>query len=403
MNTSTERRDFLRTAASMAVFSVVAPRVAFTYETNGKVSLGLIGCGGRGRWIGRLFQEFAPCKVTALHDPFRFRTYQAGRDLDVPESRRFVGLDGYRELVALEDIDAVAVESPPCFHVDQADAALNAGKHVYMAKPVAVDVAGCLRAVRMADAHPDRCCWVDFQARVDPLYLEALRRVREGHIGFPVFGQTFYHCERLQRQAPPGTPGERLRNWVFDKALSGDIIVEQHIHVIDVTNWVLDAHPLQAIGTGGRKGRVDVGDCWDHFIVAFEYPDGVHVDFSGLQCAVRADADLCARVYGSEGTVDTHYGGPVRLSSTREDWPGGLTSNIYQEGAVTNIRKFCEAVASGSPINNMAVAVDSNLTCILGRMAAYNRASVTWEEMMADTTPMDLHLELEPEAIEIKP
>ena len=397
------RRDFIKTAASLAAFSIVTPRAAFTYDTNTKISLGLIGCGGRGRWIGQLFQEFAPCKVTAIHDPFRFRTYQTGKTLDVPENRRFVGLDGYRELVALDDIDSVAIESPPCFHVDQAEAALNARKHVYMAKPVAVDVAGCLRALQFREAHPDRCCWVDFQARVDPLYQEAVRRVREGHIGFPVFGHTYYHCERLQRQAPEGSPGERLRNWAFDKALSGDIIVEQDIHVIDVTNWILDAHPVRAQGTGGRKGRTDVGDCWDHFIVAFEYPDGINVDFSGLQCAVRFNADLCARVYGSKGTIDTHYGGPVQVTSPEDKWPGGVTTNIYQDGAVANIRIFCDAVATGKVINNMAVSVASNLTCILGRMAAYRQTAVTWDEMMADTAPIDLQLELEPEAIEVKP
>jgi len=129
----------------------------------------------------------------------------------------------------------------------------------------------------------------------------------------------------------------------------------------------------------------------------------VRVDFSGLQCAVRFDADLCARVYGSEGTVDTHYGGPVRVASLKEEWPGGLTTNIYQEGAVTNIKNFCDTVAAGKAIQNMDVSVESNLTCILGRMAAYHQTAVTWDEMMADTTPIDLHLELEPEAIEVKP
>ncbi len=394
-DTSVNRRSFMKTAAVAGAISVFPAATVRSYAENSKLAVGLIGCGGRGKWIGRLFQEFSDSKVVALHDYFNDRAGRAAKELDVPKERCFTGLDSYREMVQLAEVDAVAVETPPCFHPAQAAAAIDAGKHVYLAKPVAVDVAGCLSIIESGRKAGDKLSFlVDFQTRNNEFYREAVKKVHEGAIGAPVLGQCYYHAGRLGKQAEPGTETARLRNWVFDKALSGDIIVEQNIHVIDVANWLLNAHPLRATGTGGRKARVDVGDCWDHFVVAFEYPDGVLVDFSSAQFINGYTDDLCMRLYGTEGTVDTHYGGPVSIGGSKENWPGGKTNTIYQDGAVNNIRDFHAGIMAGKPVNSAADGAQSTMSSILGRMAAYSGKPVTWEEMLADTTPMDLRLNL---------
>ncbi len=387
------RREFLSKSAATAAFTIVSAGAASSYAQNAKIALGLSGCGGRGRWIGRLFQEFSDYKVVAVHDYFRDRTRMACKDIGVPEEKAFTGVDGHKALLE-EPVDAVAVITPPYFHPDQAVDTLAAGKHLYLAKPVAVDTVGCLRVLEAADKAKSLCTLVDFQTRNNEFYREAAKKVHEGAIGAPVLAQVFYHCGRLNPHSKENTETARLRNWVFDKALSGDIIVEQNIHVIDVANWLLNGHPLSATGTGGRKARVDVGDCWDHFVVTFRYADDVVADFSSVQFQLGSTDDLFVKVYGTEGTVETHYGGQVSIGGKKENWPGGSTATIYQDGAVNNIRDFHAAITSGSPINNARTAVESNLSSILGRKAAYEGRTVTWDEMMADLTPLDANLRL---------
>ena len=388
-----DRRDFLKTAATAASFTVLPAATISSYAQNGKVELGLVGCGGRGKWIGRLFQEMSDFKVVALHDYFRDRIERAGNELDVPKERHHLGLDGYHDLIAGK-VDAVAIESPPIFHPEQAVAAMKAGKHTYIAKPVGVDVPGCMSVLETAKTIKDKSVLIDFQTRNNEFYREAAKRVHAGAIGAPVLGQCYYHAGRLGKQCEPGTDLARLRNWVFDKALSGDIIVEQNIHVIDVANWLINAHPEKAMGACGRKGRVDVGDCNDHFSVTFFYPDNVMVDFSSAQFIQGYSDDLCMRLYGTEGTVDTHYGGPVSIGGKKENWPGGKTNTIYQDGAVNNIRDFHASIVNNKPINVVEDGVMSALSAILGRMAAYEARTVTWAEMIADGTKYEANLNL---------
>ncbi|MFQ6098281.1 MAG: hypothetical protein ACE5O2_11205 [Armatimonadota bacterium] len=133
--------------------------------------------------------------------------------------------------------------------------------------------------------------------------------------------------------------------------------------------------------------RTDVGDCWDHFVVTYWYPDGVIMDFSSTQF-VKGFHDMCVRVYGAEGTVETHYGGDVRIRNG-DKWEGGSTGAIFREGAVNNIKDFCESIRTARYLNNAAESVGSNLAAILGRIAAYEGRLVTWDEMMAANARLD--------------
>ena len=384
----TSRRAFLTTAAAIGGPLLVSPRAAFGSPASSRIALGAIGCGGRGTWIAELFQKHGGYEVRAAADYFQDRVDAFGAKLQVPVERRYTGLSGYRRLLE-SDVDAVVIESPPYFHPRHAAAAVDAGKHVYLAKPVAVDVPGC-RTVeesgRKATAN-ERCFLVDFQTRTDPFYREAVKRAQYGDIGRIVCGEATYTCgptwgdQARWLTEKPGDPETRLRAWGLDRALSGDVITEQNIHALDVATWVLDAAPLHAVGTGGRKART-AGTCWDHFSVAFAFPQDVVVTFMSKQLGDGWD-DICCRMYGTEGTLDSHYFGEVSIHG-KLPYRGGKIPALYQDGAIANIASFHDAIA-GSDFSNPTVApsVRSNLTTILGRTAAWRHGKVTWDEMMS--------------------
>lgn len=390
----TSRRRFLHSSMAVGGLMVLPSQTVFGTQANSAVELGIIGCGGRGNWIGGHFIEFTTTRIVALHDPFRDKLEATAEKFKVDRARLYSGLEGYKDLLASR-LDAVAIESPPYFHPEQAAAAVAAGKHVFLAKPVAVDVVGCKSILESGEKAKGKVSFlVDFQTRAQPAFQEAARRVHSGALGAPVLGHVFYHTGRLRPQAPAGAPPAeaRLRNWVFDKALSGDIIVEQNIHVLDVANWYLQSHPLRAFGTGGRKARVDVGDCWDHFLVTYWYPGDVRVDFSSAQFT-KGFHDMCIRIYGSAGTVDSHYGGFVRVTGDNP-WPGVEKDDTFREGAIANVKNFIESIRSGRLLNNAAESVESNLTAVLGRMAAYNERTVSWEEMLRSNEKLEANLRL---------
>ncbi|NUN94579.1 MAG: Gfo/Idh/MocA family oxidoreductase [Candidatus Omnitrophica bacterium] len=383
------RRDFLKTGAGAAAlsFTLARPEWVFGAAANSKLEIGIIGSGGRGKWIANLFEQHGGYKVVACADYFQERVDELGEKYGVEPTRRHTGLSGYKKLLESK-LDAVAIESPPCFHPEQAAAAVAAGKHAFVAKPIAVDVPGCqsIEASGKAATAKKLAFLIDFQSRTDPFFIEAVGRVRQGEIGKIVSGQAAYLTGRLGLHAEPGSPEARLKNWVFDKALSGDIITEQNIHALDIATWILDAAPLCAVGRGGRKLRVDVGDCWDHFEVIFDFPEDIVLSFHSKQCGRGAD-DIMARVYGETGTIDAHYGGVVNIKGDKP-YEGGETKGIFTDGAVRNIATFHESITKGDFSNpTVAPSVRSNLTTILGRTAAYTGKEVTWEEMMRTGEP----------------
>lgn len=395
--TRNNRRSFLRTTtAGAAGFMVVNARAVTGSTANSKIEVGIVGCGGRGQYIGKKLETDAPddIKVVAAQDPFadRLQTMQERFDLD--KSRIYQGLPAYQDL-ANSKLDAVAVTSPPYFHPDHAEAAVKANKHVWLAKPVAVDTAGCLRIKELAQKAKGKFNFlVDFQTRNSSFFKEALRRVHNGDIGELVLGHIYYHAGRLDVKSKPGMSEDeaRLRNWVFDIGLSGDIIVEQNVHVLDVANWYAKTHPIKARGTGGRKVRVDVGDCWDHFIVTFWYPNGLIVDFSSAQFT-KGYGDLCMRMYGSKGTADCHYYGAVRIFGDKP-WEGTEQQDAMEDGVSNNVKDFVKGIRSGQFVNTGEESAQSTMTGVLGRMAAYTGKEVTWEEMLADTKPSEVKLKL---------
>jgi predicted dehydrogenase len=416
-NARVGRREFVGAAAAAATVTILKPRIVWGTQANSAIRLGLLGCGGRGRNVMGSFLENTSAVLTAIGDMFQDNLDAGRQHLDqvsaklgkpaIDPSRMFRGPKAYQALFACKEVDALYVASPPYFHPEHLEAAIAAGKHVYLEKPVAVDVPGCRKVMALGERAKGKLSLaVGFQIRHATPYVELAKRIHEGQIGSFVSGQIHYFASAINRPDwPDASPAERrLRNWVHDKALSGDIIVEQNVHIIDVTNWFLKAHPVKAAGTGGRTGRTDQGDCWSHYNCIFTYPGNVHISFASTQFTNAQWGGVGMQYYGTKGWAEARYDAPVRLSAeTNWEYPGlGKPQATDAAAAVTgrfpgalddadpNKQKaFIESITSGQPIDEAAQGAESALSGILGRMAAYTGDEVTWDKMMKSKETWD--------------
>ena len=389
--TGVNRRRFLAGAGmSAAAFHVLKPGLAQGYQANQKIKLGLMGCGGRGTWISRLFQQNGNYEIHACSDYFEDRVNAYGDRFNVPEANRFDGLAGYKRMLDRGIVDAIAVESPPYFHPEQAAAGVEAGLHVYVAKPIGIDVPGCLSIEASGkNARANKQCFlIDFQTRADQYYIEALRRVRNGDLGEFAFGESTYHagCPWTRQfetwKEIESNPAARLRAWGLDKTLSGDIITEQNIHTLDVCSWIMDEPPIQASGSCALKVR-GIGECSDCFTLTFEYPNNVGIAFSSRQFeGYESSGGIRNRMFGSKGVLETAYGGDVLIRGEKP-YAGGKSPGIFTDGAATNIADFHKNIVDGNYANvTVEPSVRSNLVTILGRTAAYTGEIVRWDDLL---------------------
>ena len=392
MITQPTRRQFI-TAASAATMGAISHAQSAKAPP---LRLGMVGCGGRGTMIAGLAQATGLFTIAGAADYFPDRVSTFGAKFGVPEGRCFTGLDGYRRLFEAGGLDAVAIESPPFFHPLQTMAAIQAGLHVYLAKPVAVDEAGCRiieQAAKLA-AGKKKVILVDFQTRAVEPYRKGIARVHEGVLGEFSHGQAIYESGRLNPHEGGETPAEkRLRNWVFDIALSGDIITEQNVHTLDVMGWIMGQPPISAVGMASRKGRTDIGDCHDHFSVLFEFPGQVPMQFHSRQFGGWGEpSGIINRVFGSRGMISTEYGGKVRLRGEEGvNMNAGETPAIYRDGVNANLAEFSRAIHAGDAGNpTVEPSVMSNRITLLGRLAAARRGEIVkWEDALRDTEPVD--------------
>jgi myo-inositol 2-dehydrogenase / D-chiro-inositol 1-dehydrogenase len=371
------RRAFLAGTAAAATFTVLKPSSVFGSEANSALPIGLIGCGGRGSWIANLFAESGKYKFVACADYFKDKADAVGDKFKIEASSRYTGLSGYKKLLESK-LEAVVIETPPYFHPQQAADAVSAGKHVYLAKPIAVDAPGCLTiadAGKRAQAGK-RVFLVDFQTRANEHFRRAMAEVRKGSIGKPVLAEAFYPWSGGGRGEPPATPEEQLRNWYYVLPLSGDFIVEQSIHSLDVATWILDADPVRALGTGGHKVRPGKS-IYDHFAVTYWFPDDLVLSFTCVQSIPMIKDEIRARVYGSEGYIDVDYFGTVNLRG-QDVAIHETVKDLYTSGTIVNIHEFYEAILQENYSNKtVAPSVRSNLTAVLGREAAYRGKELT--------------------------
>lgn len=385
MNTKTfpliDRRKFLAGATAATALTALKPATIFGAEANTKLELGIIGCGGRGSWLGPLFEQSGLYKWVACADYFQDRVDKFGTKHGIETSRRYTGLSAYKRLLESQ-LDAVVIETPPYFHPEQAAAAVEAGKHVFLAKPVAVDAPGCLSIAESGQRATAKklVFLVDFQTRANEHYRKAIQMVRNGDIGKLIMGDAHYPWRGGGRGAPPASPEEQLRSWYFVLPLSGDFIVEQSIHALDVATWIADADPIRAIGTGGQKVRPK-GSIWDHFVVQYHFPNDVSLSFSSIQAIPEVKDEITARFYGTDGSIQTDYFKDVMVRG--KEVYRGTNPELYTSGARDNIREFHQFITTGCYDNvTVAPSVRSNLTAVLGREAAYAKGELTLEKLL---------------------
>jgi predicted dehydrogenase len=391
------RRRFMAGAAAASLSALYAKRAR---AAGPKIRLGMIGCGMRGQWIAPLFVQHGGYELVGAADYFQDRVDEFGEKFGVPPSHRHTNLSGYTRLLD-RGVDAVVIESPPWFHPEQAATAVEAGAHVFLAKPIAVDVPGALRVERLGEEAAARglTFLVDFQTRTSRVFKEAVARVHRGDIGAPGLGDASFNggdvwnnWNNIGRYLEPGSsdPEARLRGWGFDRALSGGILVEQCIHSIDVASWILDAAPLTAAGVGARK-HYERGDVWDVFAVTYRFPGDMPVLVSANQFG-HGFSRMGCRVQGTSGTIDTNYEGDVTIRGEKP-WEGGSTSGLYEEGAFSNIVHFHDSITAGRSDNDtVAPSVRSHLAAMLGTRAAWAKQEMAWDEMIAAAEPLECDL-----------
>jgi myo-inositol 2-dehydrogenase/D-chiro-inositol 1-dehydrogenase len=418
-----DRRKFLKSAATTAGVMFIKSSLVRGTEANSAVRVGLLGCGGRGTEDATNLIATGNARVVALADMFRdqldaarahFNQVQQVKDYtDIDASQLFHGPNAYQQIAHSKEVDAVVIATPPYYHPQHLEAVVAAGKHVYLEKPVAVDVPGALRVMEIGKRAASKLSLdVGFQIRDCPPFVELVRRIHGGALGNIVCGEAHYLTGYIDRPPWPNasTVERRLRNWVYDRALSGDIIVEQNIHVIDICNWILKGHPLKASATGGRQGRpASDGDAFGNYNVLFHYPDNVDVTFSSTQFA-KGWWDVTERFFGTKGVSQSPYTGALGIWGD-EPWQapmtpikdkpesqafsvtGNFTSNL--EFADREKKKaFVDSITSGNFHNQTDKGAESAISCMLARTAAYKGHEITWDEVMNSTDVMEPKIDL---------
>ena len=406
------RRQFLKSSSAAATgILILKPSTVFGYQANSAVRLGLLGCGNRGTSVATSFSNSTTAQVVALADMFPDQL-AAGKshfdDLNKGLSRTpvdgkltFHGPHAFEQLAASPDIDLIQISTPPFFHVQHLEAAVASGKHVYCEKPVGVDVAQTRHALEIAKkVKPTQSVDVGFQCRNAPPIAAAADKIHAGALGKLASIVGNYNAPAATEKVRPGASADehRLRNWLWDRALSGDILVEQNIHIIDLCNWLVGSHPLKATATGGRNILTHAGDCWDNYQVDLTYPGDVHLSFSSTQFGVDGSFDAGLRMYGAKGFADVVYSGPIRIVGEQPwawqqaDAPAAGSGKFAANGAFADNlafadrdkeRTFIASITSNQPHNQIAAGVDTALSCMLGRMAGYQRREVTWDDLLA--------------------
>ena len=407
-----DRRDFIGGTAAASGLLLLKPRTVFGYAANSAVHLALLGCGSRGTSVATSFARNTSARIVALADIFPDQLEKGKAHFDqvaaslgyasVDRKMMFRGHDAFEQVAAAAGVDAVQISTPPWFHVQHLDAVIRADKHAYCEKPMGVDVAQATQALEIGKRAEGRVSLdVGFQIRSAPPFVEIVRRIHDGALGKIACLSAHYNAPASTYPVRPPMPADelRLRNWLWDRTLSGDIIVEQDIHVIDICNWILQAHPTKAVATGGRNVLTHFGNTCDNYQVAFTYSEDVHVSFSSTQFGNSGWFDVAARAFGSQGIAEAPYSGPLRITGDQAwAWEDNNSPNhaahpasFAANGAFTDNlaladrekdRGFIDSIVSGKFHNQAALGVQSALSAMLGRMAGRLGREVTWQELL---------------------
>jgi myo-inositol 2-dehydrogenase/D-chiro-inositol 1-dehydrogenase len=394
------RRDFIKSSSLLVAGSAVAgsvmgglsiARAAHAYG-NEEIKIGLIGCGGRGSGAAAQAMNTAgPTKLVAMADAFPDRlqaslrglSSQYGPKVDVPKERQFVGFDAYQHVLA-QELDLVILATPPGFRPLHFEAAVRAGKHVFMEKPVAVDAAGvrkCLAATEEAKKK-DLAVAVGLQRRHEERYRETIKRIQDGAIGDIILARAYWNGSTpwvKPRQSGQTELEYQMRNWYYFNWICGDHIVEQHIHNLDVINWIKNAYPVTAQGQGGcqvRKGK-DYGETFDHHMIEFTYADGT-VMLSQCRHIPNCWNSVSEHLHGTKGTADVS-GAKIYNEQKEIAYNFGRGGG---EGHQQEHHHLFADIRAGKRPNEGEWGALSTMTAIFGRMATYSGQMLKWEDAL---------------------
>ncbi len=407
------RRDVLKTGAAVSAGMMLSSSGRVLAAGSDKIRVGMIGCGGRGTKDAIDCLKADPgVELVAVAEVLRDRldgSLQRMRKefpdrVKVTPETSFLGFDAYRKVMALKEVDIVLLLTPPGFRPPMVRAAVEAGKHIFMEKPGAVDPVGIRSLMESADMADQKklSIVVGTQQRWQPQYQELMRRVHDGELGEIVGGQAYWNWGSSKwhwepRQAAWSDMEWQIRCWPYFVWLSGDHIVEQHLHNMDVINWAIGSHPVSCLGMGGRQSRTgpEFGNIWDHFTVEYEYPNGVRV------------MSMCSQIEGSTQRIGERVlcqkGATVtdRSMGYIEDTKGRKVytySDPIHSGEVTQFANLINSIRDGRPINECHRIAETTMTLILGRMSAYTGRAIKWDWAMKVSK-----LDLSPEKLEFGP
>jgi predicted dehydrogenase len=419
-----DRRQFVQTgSAVVSGMLLLKPRAAFGYEANSAVRHGLLGCGNRGTSVATSFAQNTSAQVVALADLFpdnlaagreHFDKVNAGLGHQPIDGKLlFHGPHAFEQLAASKDVDLIQISTPPFFHVQHLEAAVASGKHVYCEKPVGIDVRQAKHALEIAKrVKPTQSVDVGFQCRNAPPIAAIAEKVKAGALGKIATVSGYYNAPASTEKKRDGESADeyRLRNWLWDRALSGDILVEQNIHIIDLCNWMVGSHPLKATATGGRDILDHFGDCWDNYQVDFTYPGNVHFSFASTQFGSDGVFEAGLKLFGARGSATVPYAGPMQITGENAwAWQdstataagsgkfaaNGAFADNLQYADRDKERTFIESIRSDKSHNQIVEGVETALSCMLGRMAGYQKREVTWEDLLAHGENYELGFSLD--------
>jgi len=397
------RRDFVKASAALGAATWASGASRMFAAGSDKIRVGLIGCGGRGTYdTTNCLNAAQNVELAAMGDLFDDRldrcrkqlAKELGQKVKVTDETCFTGWDAHKKVLAC-DVDLVILTEPPHFRPAHLRAAVEAGKHVFMEKPAAVDPVGVRSVIESSQMAEQKKLTIvaGTQSRRLAHLIEGMKRIRNGDIGQIVGGlcvrigdgMLTWSQETKVRQPGWSDMEWQLRRWLFMTWLSGDFITEMHIHNLDKMNWAMDAHPVQCVGLGGRQVRTgpEYGDAYDHFAVEYEYPDGVRIEYMGAQMdkvTTRQDA----QVVGTKGRVYMDSGNFVIEGDKPFKYDGPSPSPVIQQHA-----DQIAAIRGGERLNEGKRVAESTLTCIMGRMSAYTGRAMKWDWAM-NASKLDL-------------
>lgn len=397
MTQKISRRSAL--AGAGAGLLIVKPETAFSAQANSAVSFGIIGTGGRGRYVGDFMAKTPNTRLAAICDKYPDRI-----DLGKTHITGAAGVPAYRdytELLGKADIDAVLIATPVYLHPEHFEAAVQANKHIYCEKPAGADVAGCKRLLRAGEkANKQKTIQFGYQQRFSPEYLTAMDYLKKGRIGEMKLMMSYWVLGGVPPKPPakplpaaPANEDEKIRTWGRWEETSGGPIVEQDCHGVDTMNWfAMDVPPVRAWGTAGRRYPLASGN-WktDYHNIAFYYPNGLE----GWLISIKHTAgyrDVKEQLYGSLGMLETsrkYY----KLHGPEGDWRYPNADDLRdrsliekrdspREITIDAVEAFFKSIIEKKPIHMWKSAGESTLTAIMGRMAVHQKREITWDEMM---------------------